>query len=209
MSTNKALCLIYEGMSLSEINLLTNYLTIYQPINQEWTIDTVGAEKTIYSTEDQFLVTPKKTFDEIEFKDYKVIILPGIINPYPVADDDRVIEFLQPLAKMKNRPLITAMSSAPMLLAKSGVLDNVQFTSGLFEETLNEFDFFQKENIVRQPWFYDEEHRILTAFNIAFREFAIESAKLLGFEISQEMFSGPRKDRPYTEEELTFYMNEQ
>lgn len=29
--TKKALVLIYEGMSLSEINLLTNYLTIHQP----------------------------------------------------------------------------------------------------------------------------------------------------------------------------------
>ena len=60
----KALVLIYEGMSLSEINLLTNYLTIHQPWEQMWTIDTVGAEKITYATEDQFLVSPVKTFSE-------------------------------------------------------------------------------------------------------------------------------------------------
>ncbi|WP_440896650.1 DJ-1/PfpI family protein [Amphibacillus sp. Q70] len=207
MQTKKALVLIYHGMSLSEINLLTNYLTIYQPIDEEWQIDTVGAEKIPYETEDQFWVTPTKVFNEVNFSDYAVIIFPGIINPYPVAEDDRIIEFLQPLAKMENRPLISSMSSSPMLLAKSGILDGVKFTSGLFEETLNEFDFFQKENIIRQPLVYDEKYNIMTAINFAFREFAIQSAKILGFEISDDSFSGPRKNPPYTEEELTFYMD--
>lgn len=208
MQAKKALVLIYNGMSLSEINLLTNYLTIYQPIDEEWQIDTVGADKIPYQTEDQFLVTPTKVFDEVNFSEYAVIIFPGIINPYPVAEDNRIIEFLKPLAKMENRPLISSMSSSPMLLAKSGILDGVKFTSGLFEETLDEFDFFQKENIIRQPLVYDKKHNIMTAINFAFREFAIESAKILGFEINDDKFSGPRKNPPYTAEELTFYMDE-
>lgn len=203
----KALVLIYEGMSLSEINLLTNYLTIYQSDEQMWTIDTVGAEKIAYTTEDQFLVIPTKTFTEIIFAEYEIIILPGIINPYPVIEDERIIDFLKPLTTMISRPLIAAISASPILLAKSGVLDKVKFTAGLFEETLDEFDFFQKENIIRQPLFYDEQYRVLTAIGFAFREFAIKSARLLGLEVSDDQFSGPRKDRPYTQEELTFYRN--
>ena len=169
LSKKKALVLIYQGMSLSEINLLTNFLTIYQPIEEEWQIDTVGAEREPYETEDQFLVTPKMIFDEINFADYEIIILPGIINPYPVAEDQRVIDFLKPLATMKKRPLISSMSSSPMLLAKAGVLKNVKFSSGLFEETLNEFDYLEKENIVRQPLVYDEKYNIITAIGFAFR----------------------------------------
>ncbi|MGX7197775.1 DJ-1/PfpI family protein [Enterococcus olivae] len=207
MTAKKALVLVYNGMSLSEINLLTNYLTIYQPWEQMWTINTVGAEKTTYPTEDQFLVTPTKTFEEIDFSDYAIVILPGIINPYPVAEDERIIDFLRPLTTMKDRPLISAMSSSPMVLAKAGLLDGVGFTAGLFEETLDAFDFFQKENHQRQPWYYDEKHRILTAINFAFREFAIESAKILGFQPRKDQFGGPRKDPPYTKEELTFYMS--
>lgn len=99
------------------------------------------------------------------------------------------------------------MSSSPMLLAKTGILKDVKFTSGLFEETLNEFDFFEKENIERQPLVYDEEHHILTAINIAFREFAIESGRLIGLQTDDRMFIGLRKDRPYKPEELTFYMD--
>lgn len=209
LSKKKALVLIYEGMSLSEITLLTNYLTIYQPIEDEWQIDTVGAEKTVYQSEDQFLLTPKLIFPEVDFNDYEIIILPGIINPYPVAEDYRIIDFLKPLAKMKNRPLISSMSSSPMLLAKAGVLKGVQFTCGLFEETLDEFDYLEKKNLVRQPIYYDEEHNILTAIGFAFREFAIESASILGFDTNDNMFSGIRKDKPYTEEELTFYMEKQ
>lgn len=208
MNKRKALVLIYDGLSISEITLLTNYLTIYQPIEDEWQIDTVGAEKKSYQSEDQFLLTPKLIFSEIDFNNYKIVILPGIINPYPIADDQRVIDFLKPLAKIKNRPLISSMSSSPMLLAKAGVLEGVKFTSGLFEETLDEFDYLEKENIVRQPIYYDEEHNILTAIGFAFREFAIESARILGFDVGDKMFSGVR-DRPYTEEELTFYMENQ
>lgn len=179
MNKRKALVLIYEGLSISEITLLTNYLTIYQPIEDEWQIDTVGAEKISYQSEDQFLLTSKMTFPEVDFNDYEIVILPGIINPYPVVDDQRIIDFLKPLPKMKNRPLISSMSSSPMLLAKAGILEGVKFTSGLFEETLDEFDYLEKENIVRQPIYYDEEHNILTAIGFAFREFAIESSRLI------------------------------
>ena len=113
------------------------------------------------------------------------------------------------LTAMKNRPLISSISASPMLLAKVGILKTVKFTSGLFEEMLDEFDYFQKENLVREPLVYDEEHNILTAINFAFREFAIESAKLLGFDVNDHMFSGPRKQPSYSDEELTFYMNDQ
>ncbi|KAF1306190.1 DJ-1/PfpI family protein [Enterococcus saccharolyticus] len=207
MATKKALVLLYTGMSLSEINLLTNYLTIHQPDDQIWTIDTVAAEKIPYATEDQFLVTPTKIFSEIDFSDYEIIIFPGIINPYLVAEDKQLLQFLQPLKTMSNRPLISAISSSPMLLAKAGILEDVTFTSGLFEETLDEFSFFQKENILRQPLVYDAQAHILTAIGFAFREFAIESAKLLGFELPETKFTGPRKAPPYTADELTFYRN--
>lgn len=152
-------------------------------------------------------MVPKKTFEEVNIADYEIVILPGIINPYPVAEDERIIDFLRQMATMDDCPLISSMSASPMLLVKAGILKNVKFTSGLFEETLIEFDYFEKENIMRQPLVYDREHNIITAINFAFREFAITSVKVLGLEISENIFSGPRKTPPYKPEELTFHMD--
>lgn len=104
-------------------------------------------------------------------------------------------------------PLISAMSSAPMLLAKEGVLSGGKFTSGLFEETINGFDYIEKKNIVRQPLVYDESHNILTAISFVFREFAIKSGQLLGLETDDNLFLGPRKNSPYEPKELIFYMD--
>lgn len=206
----KALVIIYESMSISEITLLTNYLTIYQPsIEDEWIIDTVGEHLKPYKTEDQFQIIPTKKYTDIDFNDYKIIILPGIIMPFEIFAEDVHSDFLKPLKTMKNRPLIASISSSPALLAKAGILDGVKFTSGLFEETLNDLDYIQKENIVRQPIVTDEKHGIITAIGFAYKEFAIECARLLGFNISEKIFSGVRKEPPYTEEELTFYMNKE
>ena len=202
----KALILTYEGMSLSEITLLTDYLTVFQPWEEMWQLDTVGTRKKLIQSEDCFQIQPNKNLKEVNFSEYEVIILSGIMNPYPIAEDKELIEFLKPLATMSVRPLIVAISSAPMLLAKAGVLDNVKFTSGLFEETLDEFTFFQKENIVRQPLVYDDQARILTAIGFAYREFAVKTAQLLGFEVKDTAFSGIRMAPPYTAEELTFHI---
>ncbi|MGX7024050.1 DJ-1/PfpI family protein [Vagococcus hydrophili] len=203
----KALVLLYEGMSLSEVTLLTDYLTVFQPCGEWWTIDMVGANKKVpIKTEDSFLILPNKEYEEVVFSEYQVIILTGIMNPYPIAEDEALINFLKPLVEMETRPLIAAISSAPMLLAKAGILKGVAFTSGLFEETLNEFSFFEKEKIVRQPLVYDESAGVVTAIGFAYREFAVKVAQLLGFDLADTSFSGPRKDRAYTPEELTFYM---
>lgn len=210
MTKRKALFLVYDGMSMSEVSLLADYLTAFQPLESAWQIDTVGSEdKRMIKTEESFQIVPNKSFSEITFTDYEIIVLTGNINPFPIVEDKDLIDFLRGLIDLPNRPLISAISSAPMFLAKSGVLKNVKFTSGLFEETLNEFDFFEKDNIVRKPLVFDEKHNILTAIGFAYREFAVKSAQLLGFDIPDHALSGPRKDSPYTDEELTFYMNPQ
>lgn len=210
MSKRKALFLIYDGMSLSEVALLADFLTAFQPYDASWQIDTVGSkEGRMVTTEESFQVLPNKKFDQIVFSNYEIIVLTGNINPYPIAEDKELIEFLRGLVNMPNRPLIGAISSAPMFLAKAEVLKGVKFTSGLFEETLNEFDFFEKENIVRQPIVFDEEKNILTAIGFASREFAVKAAQLLGFDLPDHAFSGARKAPPYTEEELTFYRSHQ
>lgn len=167
---------------------------------------TAGATLEPYKSEDNFLVTPRVKYSQVSVSDYNLIVLPGIIDPYKVIGIKDNIDFLATL-KEKDRPLISAISASPILLAKAGLLKNVKFTAGLFEETIDEFSFIPKENIVREPIFYDKEHNILTAIGFAQREFAVKTMQLLGYSIPDQAMSGIRKDRPYTKEELTFHMN--
>ncbi len=208
MVQRKALFLVYDGMSLSEVTLLADFLKVFQPCEDAWEIDTVGSrDKRMVTSEESFQIVPNKSFDEILFSDYEVIVLTGNINPYTIAEDKELISFLSRLVDVDKRPLIAAISSAPMFLAKSGVLEGVRFTSGLFEETLDAFNFFEKENIVRKPVVYDKEHHIVTGIGFAYREFAVKVAELLGYDDAARRLSGVRVDREYTPEELTFYMN--
>lgn len=197
-------------MSLSEVTLLADFLTAFQPIESAWKIDTTGSkDQKLVTTEEGFQVLPTKSFSDINFLEYDVIVLTGNINPYPIAEDQDLIRFLEGLVDLPNPPLIAAISSSTMFLAKASVLKDTHFTSGLFEETLNEFDFFDKSNIVRQPVVFDKEKKIITAIGFAYREFAVMIAENLGYSDANRRLAGVKANHTYTEEELTFYMSPQ
>ena len=76
MKKNKALVLVYNGMSLSEITLLTDYLTVFQPWEEWWDIDTDGSiNKEMIQTEDSFQIVPNKSFNQTNIQDYNIKIL--------------------------------------------------------------------------------------------------------------------------------------
>lgn len=203
----KALILIYEGFSLYEINCLTAYLTINQPENENWILDKVSFDMNPVESEDQFKVLPDLTFDEVIISNYSVIILPGIIDFRIPLDNQNIIDFLRSLKNKSNRPLISSISSSPILLAKAGLLENVKYTGGLFEEVIDKYDFLERANLTRTPIHYDKEANIITAIGFAFREFAIETAKHLNMEVSDNFFKGIDPTKEYTAKDFTYYIN--
>ena len=92
-----------------------------------------------------------------------------------------------------------------MLLAKAGLLDNVKFTSGMWDEICRGLDFIPYENIVHQPIIKDRN--FITAMGFAYREFAIETIKALGVDDCKDgLFNGIPND--YKEEDLIYEMGE-
>lgn len=177
---NKALVILYPGFSLYEIHCLTSYLTISLNEEESWLIETSASSMKPVISEDYFSVNPTKSFDEVDINDYKLIILPGIIDYTKAIDDIVLIDFLSKL-NTTNRPLIASISSSPILLAKAGLLRNVQFTAGLFEETINDFTYLSSDQLTRTPVHFDKENQIITAIGFAFREFAIETLRAFKF----------------------------
>ena len=195
----KIAVMIYPYLSMQEISCLTDGLKVYFDID----VDVFASAKEMIQTEDNFQVIANKTFDEFDAGSYDCLVLPGIYDPLPALFDERNIAFLRGL-KGKNI-LICAISSAPMLLAKAGLLEDVRFTSGIFDEICRTMDFIPYKNIVHQPIVKDGN--FITAIGFAFREFAEETIRTLGIdECKNGLFRGIRRE--YSQEELTFRMGE-
>lgn len=191
--------MIYPFFSLQEITCLTSCLAIWE----EREIDVFASSKDIIKSEEGFQVVANKMFAEFEAENYDCLILPGIINPIPALFDEENIKFLSRLRH--ENIIIASISSSPLLLAKSGLLENKKFTSGVFDEVLQFYDFVPKQNIVHTP--VHKDGNIITAIGFAFREFAIQVLRSVGVACRDDVLDGVKRE--YTEEELTFKMGEE
>lgn len=195
---HKIAVLLYPNFSLQEITTLTAALTVWFGE----TLDFLGSERKPYNSEEGFQVLPNVLFSEAKPCDYDCLILPGIIDPMPALYDRQVIDFL---GRAKGTDtLIAAISSAPLLLAKAGLLEKVKFTAGFFMQMVDAFAFIPGENFVHKPVM--EDKNIITGIGFAFREFAEAVLRRLGYDPGED-FMGP-VTREYTPEELTFYWEE-
>lgn len=195
----QALVMLYPGFCYFEVAALTEILAFKE---DEWIVTTVGTDRQNYLGEDGLQVLAEKSFSQVDLLAVDLLILPGIDNYHVPLADSRNVAFLRQL-NATSRPIIAAMSSSPVLLAKAGLLDQTQFTGGLFEETYTKNPFIPKQNLVRQPVVVD--NGIITSSFQFFREFAIAAARACGIQVGDTAFSPAQTDRPYTPAELTYH----
>jgi len=195
----QCLVMLYPGFCNFEIAALTEILAF----QDDWEMTTVGAECKAYTGEDSMVVLAQKDFSQVALLDYDLLILPGIDDYHVPLSDVRNVAFLAQLQTTGKRPIIAAMSSSPILLAKAGLLADTKFTGGIFEETYEKNPFIPKQNLVRQPVVSD--NGIISSSFQFFREFAITAARACGIKVGDRFLEPARTDRPYTAEELTYH----
>lgn len=190
--------LIYPDFSLQEITCLTSALSVW--FGEK--IDFIASEKREYKSEEGLFVFPTKTTEETKITDYDCLILPGTINPLPALFDEKLIGFLKSCAETD--VVFAAISSAPLLLLKAGILKNKKFTGGFFMQMAEVFPFVEKENFIHKGIVCDEN--VITAIGMFFREFAKEVLCRFGYDIGENFM----RERPedFSEDELTFYWSE-
>lgn len=190
--------LLYPDFSLQEITCLTSALTVW--FGEK--IDFIASENKEYRSEDGLQVLPTKTTAEAKITDYDCVILPGTINPLPALFDDKLIAFIQ--SGSGSDIVFAAISSAPILLSKAGILKGKKFTSGYFMQMADAFDFVEKDNFIHKG--IVEEGNVITGIGMFFREFAEAVLRRFGYDIGSNFM----RDKPeeYTEEELTFYWSD-
>ena len=195
----KALCIIYPNFSLYEVVCLTSTLALSFGIE----IDYVGSDRCIITSEDGLACQSTRTLDEVVIEDYSCVILPGMINIAPALHDEKLISFLRSLNQQEI--LIAAISSAPILLAKAGLLKDTKFTGGIWQNFFDYFEFLPRENFKAKAVLQDKN--IITAVGFAHQEFARKVLLSLGLVGNADNYFKERNQ--YSEEELIFNLSEE
>ena len=195
----KVLCTIYPNFSLYEVVCLTSTLALSFGIE----IDYVGSDRGIIISEDGLACQPTRTLDEVVIEDYSCVILPGMINIAPALHDEKLISFLRSLNQQEI--LIAAISSAPILLAKAGLLKDTKFTGGIWQNFFDYFEFLPRENFKAKAVLQDKN--IITAVGFAHQEFARKVLLSLGLVGNADNYFKERNQ--YSEEELIFNLSEE
>ena len=195
----KVLCIIYPNFSLYEITALTSTLALSFDI----TIDYATSDHSIVVSEDGLPCQPTKTLDQIRIEEYSCVILPGMVNIGPALQDGKLISFLRDLGEQDI--LIAAISSAPLLLAKAGLLKDTKFTGGIWQNFFDYFEFLPRENF--QPKVLVQDKQIITAIGFAHQEFARKVILSLGLAENTDNYFKEQKD--YSEEDLIFTLSDE
>ena len=195
----KVLCLIYPNFSLYEITALTSTLALSFDI----AIDYVSSDDSIVISEDGMPCQPTKTLDQICIEEYSCVILPGMVNIGPALQDEKLISFLRDLGEQDI--LIAAISSAPLLLAKAGLLKDTKFTGGIWQNFFDYFEFLPRENF--QPKVLVQDKQIITAIGFAHQEFARKVILSLGLAENTDNYF--KEQNEYVEEDLIFTLSDE
>ena len=195
----KVLCILYPNFSLYEITALTSTLALSFDI----TIDYVASDYSIVISEDGLPCQPTKTLDQICIEEYSCIILPGMVNIGPALQDEKLASFLRELGEQDI--LIAAISSAPLLLAKAGLLNDTKFTGGIWQNFFDYFEFLPRENF--QPKLVVQDKQIITAIGFAHQEFARKVILSLGLAENTDNYF--KEQNEYAEEDLIFTLSDE
>lgn len=190
--------MLYPDFSLQEITCLTSALTVWFGE----AIDFIATENREYRSEEGLRVLPTKTTADAAATDYDCVILPGTVNPLPALFDEKLIAFLR--AGAGSDTVFAAISSAPILLSKAGILEGKKFTAGYFMQMAEAFQFVEKENFIHRG--IVEDGNAITGIGMFFREFAEAVLNRFGYDAGESfMRCAPAE---FTEDELTFYWSE-
>lgn len=195
----KVLCIIYPNFSLYEITALTSTLVLSFGV----TIDYVASDYSMVVSEDGLPCQPTKTLDQIRIEEYSCVILPGMVNIGPALQNEKLISFLRALGEQD--VLIAAISSAPLLLAKAGLLKDTKYTGGIWQNFFDYFEFLPRENF--QPKLVVQDKQIITAIGFAYQEFARKVILSLGLAENTDNYF--KEQNEYAEEDLIFTLSDQ
>ena len=185
----KTAVLVYDQFCNFEISVALEILALF---NKK--VDVFAKTKEIVKCEEGLKVVPDKTIYELDLDEYDSLLLPGATDIRSAVIDVEIIEFI----KKFDGKIIGAISIAPILLVKAGMLKGKSFMigadkKGLLEEGHSDTDLKHMKdwndcitNPIEEGYILSEN--IVTSVSFEFVRFGIQFCKMLGIEISPKSF---------------------
>ncbi len=145
-------------------------------------------------SEEGLTVLPEKAIDELKLKEYDSLLLPGAMDIRDAIEDDAILAFVKQFDGMP----IGAISIAPLLLLKAGLLDGKPFMAGVNPEDLAEEGYTGEDLALMKGWDdslrdpvpegYIRSGNIVTSVSYGFVRWALAFGELLGIKLSPKTF---------------------
>ena len=134
----KTAVLIYNQFCNFEISVALEILAM-----AEKPITVFAKELTMITSEEGLKVFPEKSISDIDISEYDSLLLPGAMDIREAIEDDEVLSFIKLFGERKM--IIGAISIAPILLVKNGIIGAKPFMAGVNKEDLFEEGFSEEE----------------------------------------------------------------
>ena len=183
--------LIYDSFCSFEISVALEMLALAgKPI-------TVFAQNTrAVRSEEGLTVLPDKTTDDFMVDAYDSLLLPGAADIRSAAEDKTTLSFISDFAE--SGCVIGAISIAPVLLLKCGLLIGRPFMAGVNREELIEEGFTASElsgmvgwdDCIRSPVFEGciRTGNIITSVSFEFVRWALAFGRMVGIDVPARTF---------------------
>ena len=145
-------------------------------------------------SEEGLTVLPEMTIDQLVLTEYDSLLLPGAMDIREAIEDDSILDFIRNFDGMP----IGAISIAPLLLLKAGLLAGKPFMAGANPEDLAEEGYIAGELTLMKGWDeclrnpvpegYIRSGGIVTSVSYGFLRWTLAFGELLGIRLSPRTF---------------------
>ena len=145
-------------------------------------------------SEEGLTVLPEKSIDELNVDEYDSLLLPGAIDIREAIEDNAILDFIR---KFDSMP-IGAISIAPLLLLKAGLLADKPFMAGVNPEDLFEEGYTENDLALMTGWDaslenpipegYIQSENIVTSVSYHFVRWALAFGRMLGIDLPPKTF---------------------
>lgn len=145
-------------------------------------------------SEEGLTVLPEKAIGELNLDEYDSLLLPGAMDIRETIEDDAILDFIKQFDGMP----IGAISIAPLLLLKAGLLDGKPFMAGVNPDDLAEEGYTAEDLALMKGWDeciqnpvpegYIRSGNIVTSVSYGFIRWTLAFGEMLGIKLPPRTF---------------------
>ena len=185
----KTAVLIYDSFCNFEISVALEMLAL-----SERKITIFAKTKEPVKSEEGLTVLPDDSIKNVNLEEYDSLLLPGAMDIREAIEDQEIIDFVRKF----DGKIIGAISIAPLLLVKAGLLNGKPFMAGINKEEVMEEGFTEQDLAGMIGWYdnianpveegYIITDNIVTSMSYLFVKWALAFGRMLGLDISPKTF---------------------